>query len=257
MEERILRIDLNADMGEGFGAYEVGDDEALLGIVSSANIACGFHAGDPSIMRRTVEGCLERGVAIGAHPGLPDRLGFGRREMSVSPEEAADWVTYQIGALQAFVRAAGGRMNHVKPHGALYHMAAGDSRLASAIVRGVRALDDSLLLFGPPGSRLQEEAAREGVGFAAEGFADRAYRGDGTLAPRGMPGAVLENPEQALAQALALVREGRVRTVDGTDAILSVHTICLHGDSPHAASLAKELADGLRSAGVRIAAIGG
>jgi len=250
MAETKTEIDLNADVGEGFGLYAFGEDEALLAEISSANIACGFHAGDPHLMRRTVERCLALGVAIGAHPGLPDRMGFGRREMRVAPEEAADWVLYQIGALQAIATAAGGAVRHVKLHGALYHMAAGDAALAEAVVRAVRATDRRLLLYGPPNSRLQDEARRQGAVFVAEGFADRAYASDGGLVPRGVPGAVVEQPERALAQALALARDGRAESVDGKRIALGVRTICLHGDTPQAAARGKLLAEGLRSAGV-------
>ncbi|MBW5446976.1 5-oxoprolinase subunit PxpA [Cohnella sp. CFH 77786] len=252
MANREIEIDLNADVGEGFGPYAFGEDEALLRTVSSANIACGFHAGDPHIMRRTVEMCLERGVAIGAHPGLPDRLGFGRREMRATAEDAADWILYQVGALQAFAVAAGGAVRHVKPHGALYHMSSGDAELAEAVVRAIRSLGGELLLFGPPNSRLQEAAERHGLGFAAEGFADRAYAPDGCLAPRGAPGALIEDPEQALSQALALVRGGSVPTIGGSRAELTVHTICIHGDTPEAAVRAARLAEGLRAAGIAI-----
>ncbi|TJY40998.1 LamB/YcsF family protein [Cohnella pontilimi] len=249
-----LEIDLNADLGEGYGAYSFGEDDSLLEIVSSANIACGFHAGDPHIMRRTVERCVALGVAVGAHPGLPDRMGFGRREMAVTPEEAADWITYQVGALQAFVHSEGGRLQHVKPHGALYHMAAGDAELASAIVRAVTTVDKRLILFGPPGSRLHREAERQGAPFAAEGFADRAYMPDGRLASRGTPNAMIEASEQAAAQALSIVKEGRVRTVSGEFCELRVRTICVHGDSSKAAGRAKQLASALRSAGIMIRA---
>lgn len=252
MVDEINEIDLNADMGEGFGSYAFGDDEALLQVVSSANIACGFHAGDARIMRETVERCLMSGVAIGAHPGLPDRLGFGRREMRITPREAADWTMYQVGALEAFVRAAGGKLRHVKPHGALYHMASSDGELAEAIVGAVRSIDGKLLLFGLPNSSLQEAALRLGVGFVAEGFADRAYTANGGLVSRHVPGAMIEEPAESLSQALSLARDGSVRSLDGAPVRLSVRTICVHGDSPQAALRAKLLAEGLREEGVAI-----
>lgn len=254
MTKEVAVIDLNADMGEGFGPYAFGNDEALLRIVSSANIACGYHAGDPHTMRRTVELCLAHGVAIGAHPGLPDRMGFGRREMRVSPSDAADWLLYQIGALQAIAAAAGAAVRHVKPHGALYHMAARDSEIAEAVVRAVRAADSRLLLYGPPNSQLARQSEAHGLTFIAEGFADRAYRPDGSLAPRSEPGAVLEQPEQALGQALSLIRSGSVSCRDGGQAELAVETICLHGDTPHAAEHAERLYAGLREAGVAVRA---
>lgn len=248
------QIDLNADLGEGYGIYACGDDEALLQIVSSANIACGYHAGDPHIMRRTVERCLEKGVAVGAHPGLPDRMGFGRRELCVNADEAADWVLYQVGALQAFAAAAGGSVLHVKLHGALYHMASHDAQLADAIVLAVRSLDRNLLIYGPPNSCLQAASGKHGVGFAAEGFADRAYTAGGELAPRGTPGALLEEPERMLAQALSLAGGDEFRSLDGMPVRIAVQTICIHGDSPQAAVRAKLLADGLRLEGWEICA---
>jgi len=247
-------IDLNADMGEGFGPYAFGDDEALLRIVSSANIACGYHAGDPHTMRRTVELCLVHGVSVGAHPGLPDRMGFGRREMRVLPSEVADWLLYQIGALQAIAAAAGATVRHVKPHGALYHMAARDVELAEAVVCAVQGADSRLRLYGPPNSRLARESEARGLPYVAEGFADRAYLPDGKLVPRSEPGAVLEQPEQVIEQSLSLIRTGRVRCHDGSLAELAVGTICLHGDTPHAAEHAKRLYAGLREAGVAIRA---
>lgn len=247
-------IDLNADMGEGFGPYAFGDDEALARFVSSANIACGYHAGDPHTMRRTVELCLAHDVAVGAHPGLPDRLGFGRREMAVTPTEAVDWLLYQIGALQAIAAAAGAAVRHVKPHGALYHMAARDADLAEAVVRAVQSADSRLRLYGPPNSELARQSAARGLAYVAEGFADRAYRQDGSLAPRSEPGAVLEQSEQAFAQALSLIRTGSVRCLDGALAELSVGTICLHGDTPRAAEHAERLYVGLREAGIAVRA---
>ncbi|TVX98306.1 LamB/YcsF family protein [Cohnella terricola] len=233
-------IDINADLGESFGAYEWGADETLLQFVSSANIACGFHAGDPHAMRRTAESCVKRGVAIGAHPGLPDRLGFGRREMAVTPEEAADFVLYQTGALQAFVHAAGGKLRHVKLHGALYHMASKDERLAVAIVKVVHQLDPKLLLYGPPAGRLLESAAAVGLRYVVEGFADRLYLSDGTLAPRQLPGAVLDQTESVVRQALSLAREGAIRT------------LCVHGDTARAAEHAERIAEALREAGITV-----
>ncbi len=254
MTKDVAVIDLNADMGEGFGPYAFGNDEALLRIVSSANIACGYHAGDPHTMRRTVELCLAHGVSVGAHPGLPDRMGFGRREMRVSPLEAADWLLYQIGALQAIAASAGAFVHHVKLHGALYHMAAQDGELAEAAVRAVQAADSRLLLYGPPNSQLARQSEARGLTFIAEGFADRAYLPDGRLAPRSEPGAVLEKPEQVIAQALSLIRTGSVRCRDGGQAELAVGTICLHGDAPLAAEHARRLHAGLREAGVAIRA---
>jgi len=245
-------VDLNVDVGEGYGAYRAGNDEALLALASSANVACGFHAGDPHTMRRTVELCIAGGAAIGAHPGLPDLLGFGRREMLVSPAEVEDFVLYQVGALRAYAQAAGTRVAHVKPHGALYHMAAGSVELAAAVARAVYSLDPEMAVFGPPGSHLLEAAEAMGLKAVAEGFADRAYVRDGTLAPRNTPGAVLSDPRRALRQALALLGEGDVETVDGQAISLRASTICLHSDTPDAEAFALTLRGGLEAAGYTI-----
>lgn len=236
----MLAIDLNADMGEGYGAYEFGADAELLGYVSSANVACGFHAGDPHKMRETVKLCMEKGVAIGAHPGLPDRLGFGRREMKVTPEEAGDFVLYQTGALQAFVRASGGELRHVKLHGALYHMAASDVELAASVARAVKSLDLALSMFGLRGSALHQASAAEGLRFVSEGFADRGYSPEGRLLPRDVPGAVLADSDAAASQAVILAKSGKFET------------LCLHGDSPHAARHAMRITEAMRAAGIVI-----
>ncbi|MFD0671555.1 LamB/YcsF family protein [Cohnella sp. GCM10027633] len=248
----MIEIDLNADLGEGFGPYTFGSDEAILESISSANIACGYHAGDPYQMRSTVERCVDRGIAIGAHPGLPDRLGFGRREMKVTPEEASDYVLYQTGALQAFVRVAGGSLRHVKLHGALYHMASTDEELARSIVRGVCRLDRSLLLFGLPGSFMESAAREEGIAFVPEGFADRAYKPDGRLADRKLPGAVLHAEGQAEAQAVSLAVNKEAATIDGTLVRLRVRTICVHGDTPDAAERAARIRRALIASSVTI-----
>ncbi|WP_318652390.1 LamB/YcsF family protein [Paenibacillus lycopersici] len=249
-EQRV--IDLNCDFGEGFGAYAFGQDEELLAYVSSVNIACGFHAGDPHTIREAVERSVRAGVAIGAHPGLPDRLGFGRREMAVSPEEVYDYALYQIGALDAFVRAAGGKLRHVKPHGALYHMAGRSPALAAAFVRAVRAYDPALVLYAQGGSELLSEASRQGIGSAAEIFADRTYREDGTLTPRTEPNAVHRTAEAALVQTIGIITGGHVATAGGQRVPLQGDTVCLHGDGPHAAAFAARLHQGLIAAGIGI-----
>ena len=248
------RIDLNCDLGESFGAWRMGDDAALLALVSSANIACGFHAGDPSIMRDTVAQALAHGVALGAHVSLPDLQGFGRREMCVTPAEAHALTLYQIGALHAFARAAGTRLAHVKPHGALYNMAARDRLLADAIAHAVRAFDPRLRLFGLAGSALLDAGRALGLPLAAEAFADRRYRADGSLQPRREAGAVIEDVAEATAQALGMVNDGEVPTVDGGRVQLQADTLCLHGDGAHAVLFAGTLRRALESAGVRIAA---
>jgi 5-oxoprolinase (ATP-hydrolysing) subunit A len=250
------RIDLNCDLGESFGAWRMGDDAALLELVSSANIACGFHAGDPEIMRHTVAQAIGHGVAIGAHVSLPDLQGFGRREMNVTPAEAHAMTLYQIGALHAFARAAGARLSHVKPHGALYNMAARDAALANAIARAVRDFDPQLQLFALAGSALIEAGSALGLSVAAEAFADRRYRTDGSLQPRRELGAVIEDTELATAQAVGIARDGEVHTVDGHRVHLQADTLCLHGDGAHAVLLAGKLRKALEAAGLRIAAPG-
>jgi len=244
------RIDLNCDLGEGYGAYTVGRDEELIRLVSSANIACGFHAGDPHIMRRTVELCLKHGTAIGAHPGLPDRLGFGRRAMDVTAGEIYDFTVYQIGALDAFVRAAGGRLRHVKPHGALYHMANRSGEAADAISRAAADVDADLILFAQSGSLLLAAGRRAGLRTAAEVFADRRYGPDGSLVPRTEAGAVLTAAEAA-AQAVSLALAGAPRA--GESALrLEADTICVHGDGPEAVGVASAIRSALLDKGIAI-----
>lgn len=250
------RIDLNCDLGESFGAWRMGQDAALLELVSSANIACGFHAGDPLIMQQTVALATARGVAIGAHVALPDLQGFGRREMRVSADEVHAMTLYQIGALAAFCRAAGTALAHVKPHGALYHMAARERTLADAIARAVQAFDPGLTLFGLAGSELIDAGTAIGLTVAAEAFADRRYLADGSLQARGDAGAVIDDAEAATAQALGIVRTGTVITAHGESVNLQADTLCLHGDGAQAVQLARELHAALQQAGVRIAAPG-
>lgn len=249
-----MRVDLNADLGEGFGPYRLGDDAAVLDCVSSANVACGFHAGDPQVMRRTVLAAKARGVAVGAHPGFADRRGFGRRELAVTPDEAYADVLYQVGALAGFCRAAGVPMRHVKPHGALYNMAARDRALAEAIAAAVRDFDPGLVLFGLAGSQLIAAGREAGLAVAAEFFADRAYTAEGRLVPRGMPGAVIADPALAIARVLRAVREGVVEAIDGSAAPVAVDTICLHGDEPEAVAFARELQAALTREGIRVVA---
>jgi UPF0271 protein len=234
-------VDLNCDMGESFGAWSMGADAEVLEHVTSANIACGFHAGDPVIMRRTVARALERGVAVGAHPSLPDLQGFGRRAMSVGADEVYDLVLYQVGALAAFCRALGGRLSHVKAHGALYNMAAKNVALADGIASAVRDFDPSLTLFGLAGSELVRAGRSAGLRVANEVFADRTYQSDGTLTPRDKPHAMIHDTDAALGQVERMVREGRVRAVDGSEVALEADTICIHGDEPGAATFARQL----------------
>ena len=249
-----MQIDLNGDVGESFGAYEIGHDAALIPILTSVNIACGFHAGDPGVMRATVALAREHGTAVGAHPGFPDLVGFGRREMKATPREVEDLVAYQIGALAAIAAAQGVRLAHVKPHGALYNMAARDVDLAEAIARAIAAVDPSLALFGLPGSQSLEAAQRHKVRAVSEAFADRAYRRDGSLLPRNEPGAVIDDDQIVVTRAVAIARERMVIAADGTRVPLDVQTICVHGDTPGAAVLASRIRKALSDAGVQVRA---
>ena len=249
------RIDFNCDMGEGYGAWRMGDDVALLDHVTSANVACGFHAGDPATIRRTVKAAVAKGVAIGAHPSLPDLQGFGRRPMHVSPDEVYDIVVYQVGAIDAFARASGGRLSHVKAHGALYNMAARDRALADAIAAAVRDVDRSLVLFALSGSEQISAAQEAGLTPAAEVFADRSYQDDGSLTPRGRPGAMIEDVEASIAQVRRMVLEGRVRAQSGKDVPVRADTLCIHGDQPGALEFAKRIRAALEQAGAEVRAI--
>jgi UPF0271 protein len=249
-----LRLDLNCDLGEGFGAWRMGEDEAILDYVTSANIACGFHAGDPATMRRTVAAACARGVALGAHPSLPDLQGFGRREMRVAPDEVYAMVVYQIGALDGFARARGARMQHVKPHGALYNMAARDARLAQAIAQAVRDYDRGLILFGLSGSELIRAGREAGLAVASEVFADRTYQADGSLTPRTRSDAMIEDVERSIAQVLAMVGGGTVQATDGTQVKVEADTLCIHGDQPAARAFAARLRGALQAAGVEVRA---
>jgi UPF0271 protein len=250
-----MRIDLNSDVGESFGAWRLGDDEALMQVISSANIACGFHAGDPGVMRRTVELARAHGVAVGAHPGFQDLAGFGRRDMRCSPREVEDLVAYQIGALAGVAAAQGVRLQHVKAHGALYNMACVDESLASAIVRATAAIDPSLVLFGLPGSQLVREGERAGLQVAAEIFADRAYMADGTLVPRSRPGSVIHQPDEVVSRAVRMARDRSVIALDGTIVPLEADTLCVHGDTPGAAALATAIRQALEAEGIRVEAL--
>jgi UPF0271 protein len=249
-----MRIDLNSDVGESFGAWTMGDDAEVMRGITSANVACGYHAGDPTGMRRTVRLARDAGVSVGAHPGFPDLLGFGRRELRASPQDVEDMVLYQIGALAALAEAEGVALAHVKAHGALYNMAVRDRALSDAIARAVRAIDPSLVLFGLPGSELLQAGRDAGLTVAAEGFADRAYEPDGSLMPRSRPGSVLHDPNAVVARAVRLVRDGRVTCSDGTEIAMRVDTLCTHGDTPGAAELTRRLREGLQQAGIAVSA---
>jgi UPF0271 protein len=247
-------IDLNSDVGESFGNYKLGLDEDVIPLISSANIACGYHAGDPAVMRQTVTLARRHGVALGAHPGLLDLVGFGRRSMDVTLEEIKDLVTYQIGALQAVAALQGARLQHVKPHGALYNMAAKNPDIWDAVAEVMAGLDDRLILFVLAGDRseLESIARRRGIRMAFEFFADRAYNADGTLVSRKLAGAVLHDNDVVAAKVLKFVKEGRVHTIDGSDIALKAETICVHGDNPKALALVKKIRETLNTAGVAV-----
>ncbi|MBS2531354.1 LamB/YcsF family protein [Catenulispora sp. NF23] len=251
-------IDLNADLGEGFGHWRLGDDDALLDLVTSANVACGFHAGDPSTMRRVCSAAVGRGVRIGAQVGYRDLAGFGRRDIEYDPHELADDVLFQIGALDAFARAAGDRVRYVKPHGALYNRIVHDAVQAEAVVRAVAAFasayDETVPVLGLPGSVFLELATTAGLPTVQEAFADRAYTPQGTLVPRTAAGAVLTSPEEVAGRAVEMAVSGTVRAIDGTLLAVSAQSLCVHGDSPSAVEMAAAVRDGLRSVGVEVGA---
>jgi 5-oxoprolinase (ATP-hydrolysing) subunit A len=247
-----MRIDLNSDVGESFGEWSLGRDEELIPLVSSVNVACGAHAGDPLVMTRTVRLARDAGVAVGAHPGYPDLQGFGRRDMSLSADELSATIRFQLGALAGIARTEGCELRHVKPHGALYNRAATDDALATCVAEAVRGFSPDLILVALAGSALQRAGASAGLTVAAEAFADRAYEHDGTLRSRQLPGALLESPQQAAAQALAIAREGRIRTHDGETITVQAQTICIHGDTPGAPEIARTVRRALEGAGVVI-----
>lgn len=248
----MLSIDINCDMGESFGNWKMGNDEALMPFISSANIACGFHAGDSVVMQQTVRLALRHGVAIGAHPGFPDLQGFGRRTMQLSPREVFSMVLYQIGALQAIARSEGGQVRHVKPHGALYNAAARDRSLADAIAHAVLCVDADLILFGLSGSESIAAAKAIGLRTCSEVFADRTYQDDGSLTPRSHANALIENDADALLQVLQMVEKQTVTSVFGKTVPLSAETICLHGDGVHAASFAETIFKKFQEKGILI-----
>lgn len=243
------RINLNADLGESFGAWTMGADEALLQVVGSANIACGFHAGDPLVMRHTVRAALAAGVSLGAHPAYPDLQGFGRRPMKIAPAEVEAMVIYQVGALAAIAAAEGGRLRHVKPHGALSNQACTDPALAAAVARAVGAVDRDLILLAPVLSELHAAGVRAGLRVAGEIFADRAYADDGTLVARGQPGALIHDPDQLVAHVLRMLAAGGVLSAHGKVLPSAMHSICVHGDTPGAVDCARRLRAALEDAG--------
>ena len=250
-----MKIDLNCDLGESFGNYKIGMDEEVIKYISSANIACGFHASDPLVMVKTVSLAKESGVSIGAHPGYPDLVGFGRRNMNVAPEELKAMVQYQIGALNAFCKAAGIKMNHVKPHGAMYNMAAKDEKLAIAISAGIAEVDDSLILLGLSGSELLKAANQIGLKCANEVFADRAYEEDGSLVARTKAGAVITNEEEVIERVIKMIKEHKVKAITGKEIEIKPDSICVHGDNPKALNFVKVIRQRLLQENIKIEAL--
>src|SRR5690554_2069429 len=250
-----LAIDLNCDMGESFGAWKMGQDEDILPYVTSANIACGFHAGDAATMRKTVAAALRHGVALGAHPGLPDLVGFGRRNMDISAQDVYDIVVIQVGALAAVAASQGGRLHHVKAHGALYNMAARNGDLATAIAKAVHDIDSTLLLYALAGSAQVKAAEDMGLAVAQEVFADRSYQSDGSLTPRKQAGAMIEDPAISIKQVLRMVQEGKVATQQGSDVNVRADTLCIHGDQPDAVVFAQAIRKALGENSVQVRAI--
>ncbi|GGC96774.1 UPF0271 protein YcsF [Thalassobacillus devorans] len=243
-------VDLNCDMGESFGTYQKGRDEEILEHITSANVACGFHAGDFTTMRKTTEMAMEKGVGIGAHPGLPDLMGFGRRNIDITPQEAYELVVYQIGALNGFVKAEGGSLQHVKPHGALYNMAAKRQDLSEAIAEAVYKVDPELVLFGLAGSELVKAGKQAGLRTASEVFSDRTYQEDGTLTSRKEANALITNYEEAVSQVIRMVKEQKVHTVQGKDIDVQADTICIHGDGENALDFAKYINQALKESDI-------
>lgn len=252
-----MRVDLNCDMGESFGRYSVGNDEAMMPYITSANIACGYHAGDPLVMADTMRLAREHGVSVGAHPALPDLQGFGRRRMDLSADEIEAFVLYQVAALAGFAQAAGLELAHVKPHGALYNMASKDTMVSDAVARAIVRFDRSLILVGLAGSRLVEAGRRAGLRVAREAFADRAYAADGSLRSRRLPGAALESPEEVAAQVVRLVCDGTVVIYEGDELPIEADTVCIHGDTPGASGIVQAVRRELLDADVDIVPMGG
>lgn len=245
-------IDLNSDLGESFGDWKMGMDEDVMASISSSNVACGWHAGDPVVMTKTVRSARAAGVAVGAHPGYPDLMGFGRRNMTCTPDELYAYTLYQAGALAAVCRSEGLELQHVKPHGAMYNQAAKDPKMAEAIVRAVRALGGGVMLMGLANSAFEAAAAEAGVPFAAEAFVDRGYMPDGSLVPRSQPGAFIHDPQEAAARMVRLVKEGVVAAADGSELRLKAHSICVHGDNPDAVAMARMVRTALEKEGIAV-----
>ena len=250
------KVDLNSDLGESFGAYTIGMGEAVIAHISSANVACGYHAGDPLVMDQTVAAAKAAGVEAGAHPGYPDLMGFGRRNMVCSPKEVKAYIQYQLGALMAFTTAHGVKLQHCKPHGALYNMAAKDMDLALAIAEGIAQVDKDIILMGLAGSKMLEAGQQMGLRVACEVFADRAYQADGSLVPRKQPGAVIHDKDEAIARTIRMVTQGKVTAITGEEVSIDAHSICVHGDNPSAVEFVKNIRAALTAQGVEIVPLG-
>ena len=248
-------IDLNCDLGESFGAYTIGMDSAVIPFITSANVACGYHAGDPLIMQKTVAACKQHGVHIGAHPGYPDLVGFGRRNLAATPAEVKAYIQYQVGALSAFCAAAGVPLCHVKPHGAMYNMAAKDEALARAVCEGILEVNPRLTLLALSGSAMVRAARELGLRVKNEVFADRGYQADGTLVPRSKPGAMITDEDEAIARVIRMAKEGVVRSVDGVDVPLTADSVCVHGDGEKALAFVQRIRAALTDAGIEVKAL--
>lgn len=252
----MYQVDLNSDIGESFGNYKLGLDEEVVKYISSANIACGWHAGDPMVMENTVTMAVKEEVGLGAHPGYPDLMGFGRRELKTASEEAKNYIKYQIGALWAFAQSKGAKLQHVKPHGAFYNMAAKDAELAKAIAQGIYEVDKDLILVGLANSELTKVGKEVGLKVANEVFADRAYNPDGTLVSRKKEGAVIHDTNLAISRVLRMVKEGKVEAINGRDISIQADTICVHGDNPQAVAFVKTIRDILQREGIEVVSMG-
>lgn len=250
------KVDLNCDLGESFGAYTIGLDARVIPHISSANVACGYHAGDPAVMRKTVAMAARAGVAVGAHPGFPDLVGFGRRNMTVSPDEAYEYMLYQLGALSAFAKAAGVRLQHVKPHGALYNMAGKDAALAAAIARAIYDFEPSLILLGLSGSAMLTEGEKLGLRCAKEVFADRGYNEDGSLVNRKLPGAMITDEDLAIERVLRMLEHGEVEAVTGKVIPIEADSVCVHGDNEHAVEFVTKIRAAIEAHGMQVVPMG-
>ncbi|WP_129598175.1 LamB/YcsF family protein [Anaerophilus nitritogenes] len=248
-------VDLNSDLGESFGNYKIGLDEEVIQYVTSANIACGWHAGDPLVMEKTVHMAKKENVRIGAHPGYPDLMGFGRRNITCSPKEVKAYVKYQLGALQAFTKSLGEKIQHVKPHGAMYNMAAKDYALAKAVAEAIYEVDENVILMGLANSALIKAAEEIGLKVANEVFADRAYNTDGTLVSRSLEGAVIHDTDVAIKRVIKMVKEGKVTAINGEEIHIKADSICVHGDNPKAVAFVKQIREKLEEEGVKVTAI--